>query len=116
MGRLAIECLDRTTKLRRLARAVYKTLGQTDKLKAELVFVGADRIQGLNKDTRGVDKVTDVLSYPSLEGVKGKVLLRKEHPLETESGWLFLGSIVLCEDKIKQQAEEYGNTLERERN
>ncbi len=116
MGKLVIECLEKKVKLKKLAKAVYVVLGQVDKLKAELVFVESDRIQSLNRDTRGVDKITDVLSYPSLDDVRGKVLYKDEHPLETENGYLFIGSIVMCEDKIRQQAQEYGNSFERERN
>ena len=51
-----------------LAQAVYKVLGQKDNLLAELIFVSAEEIRELNKTTRGIDKVTDVLSYPTLDG------------------------------------------------
>lgn len=116
MGKLVIECLDRRVRVRKLAKAVYNVLGQQDKLKAELIFVDEDRIQALNRDTRGVDSVTDVLSYPALDDICGKVLLREEHPLETERKYLFLGSICICENKVRQQAKEYGHSVEHERN
>lgn len=116
MGKLVIECLDRRVRVRKLAKAVYNVLGQQDKLKAELIFVDEDRIQALNRDTRGVDSVTDVLSYPALDDICGMVLLREEHPLETERKYLFLGSICICENKVRQQAKEYGHSVEHERN
>ena len=62
-----------------------------------------------------MDRVTDVLSYPSLEGIKGEVLKRENYLTQLDGKYLFLGSIVLCEDKIKEQAEEYGHSVERER-
>ncbi len=114
MGKLVIECLDKKLKLKKLARAVCKTLGQIAKFKVEIVFREKDEMQTLNKDTRGVDSVTDVLSYPSFEGIKGEVLLPEKCATAMEGKFIFLGSIVLCEDKIKAQAEEYGHSLERE--
>ena len=36
MGKLYVECLERKIKVRKLAKAVYKTLGQKEKLKARL--------------------------------------------------------------------------------
>ncbi len=84
-------------------------------LAIELIFVNGEEIHRLNRETRGVDKVTDVLSYPSLDGVKGKPLKRAEHPFEIdEEGNLLIGSIVVCCDRAKEQAEEYGHSYERE--
>ncbi len=115
MGKLKIECLDRKLKLKKLAKTVYNVLGQTARLKVELVFQDGDEMQNLNNMTRGVDSITDVLSYPSLEGIKGAVLRPEDCLTELEGKWIFLGSIVLCEEKIKAQALEYGNTEQRER-
>jgi probable rRNA maturation factor len=89
-------------------------LGQKALLKAELINVDADYMQNLNKETRGVDKVTDVLSYPSLDGIRGKVLTAEEYPTVLDGKRLFIGSIVLCDQKISEQAKEYGHTRERE--
>ena len=81
----------------------------------EFVFVDEDEIRRLNRETRGIDKVTDVLSYPSLDGIKGKALLAKDYPLELdEDGALFIGSVAVCHARAKEQAEEYGHSYERE--
>ncbi|MBQ7236906.1 MAG: rRNA maturation RNAse YbeY, partial [Clostridia bacterium] len=109
MAKLKIECFDKKIKLRKIAKTVYKTLGQTARFKVELVFQDGEGITALNRNTRGVDSVTDVLSYPSLDGIKGKVLQPEDCPTELEGRYIFLGSIVLCEDKIRIQAEEYGH-------
>lgn len=116
MGKLYVECLERKIKVRKLAKAVYKTLGQKEKLKAEVVFESEDGIRSLNRDERGIDKSTDVLSFPTLEGIKGKVLLKKECSTELDGGYIFIGSIVLCDEKIEEQAKEIGHSEERERN
>ena len=114
MGRLYLECLQKRIRLRKIADAVYKTLEQTDKLKAEIVFSSEEEIRRLNNATRGVDSVTDVLSYPTLDGIKGTVLRREEHITELDGNYLFIGSIMLCEERIEQQAEELGHSVERE--
>ena len=115
MGKLRIETFQKGVKVKKIAKAVYKVLEQTAKFKVELVFEDNDGIQSLNRATRGVDSVTDVLSYPSLEGIKGKIIHPSDCTTVLEGKYIFLGSIVLCEDKIKLQAEEYGNTVEQER-
>lgn len=84
-------------------------------LAIELLFVDEEEIRRLNKETRGMDKVTDVLSYPSLEDIQGKPLLKEEHPYEIdEEEKLLLGSIVVCCQRAKEQAIEYGHSYERE--
>jgi probable rRNA maturation factor len=110
MGKLVIECLDKKVKARKIAKAVYKTLNQKAKLKAELVFSDGENMAYLNHTTRGVEGITDVLSYPSLDGIRGEVLLPENCVTELEGKYIFLGSIVLCEEKIKQQAKEYGHS------
>lgn len=115
MGRLKLECLDRRINFRRVARAVYKTLGQKAFFKAEIVFQDGENMQFLNKTTRGIDSITDVLSYPSMEGIRGKILTPVECKTELEGKYIFLGSIVLCDEKIKEQAIEYEHSEKRER-
>lgn len=106
---------DNKIDTKKIANAVYKTLNQSAKLKAELVFMDEVEMQKLNATSRGIDKVTDVLSFPTLDGVKGKVLKVKDYPFETEKGRLMIGSIVMCNQKIQEQAIEFGHTEERER-
>lgn len=59
-------------------------------------------IQELNRDFRHVDRVTDVLTFPAWEG---------EDPLGGDG---YLGDIMICYDRAKEQAEEYGHSLARE--
>ena len=115
MARLKIECFDEKLNLRKLAKAVYSTLGQTDNLKAEIVFYSAEDMQKLNAESRKVDKVTDVLSFPTLDGIRGKVVKSEDYPMENDGKYTVVGSIVLCNEKIKAQAEEYGHTEKDER-
>lgn len=84
-------------------------------LSAEVVFVDGDEIRRLNREMRGVDSVTDVLSFPSLEDIRGVKLKKENYITEIdEEGNLFLGSIALCTARAAEQAEEYGHSYERE--
>lgn len=86
-------------------------------LSSEVVIVDGEEIRRLNSEIRNIDKVTDVLSFPSLDGIRGKTLSKKEYPADCdEDGNLFIGSIAVCEAKAKEQAEEYGHSFERELN
>lgn len=84
-------------------------------LSAEIIICSEEQIQKLNREIRGVDCVTDVLSFPSLDGIRGRKLFKKDFPADVdEDGNLFLGSIAVCEQRAKEQAEEYGHGYLRE--
>ena len=119
MGKFRIDC-ERTEELTEAhVAAVERAMDgfvQTDvPLLIELIFADGEEIRRLNRETRSVDKTTDVLSYPALENVKGRPILAAEHPYEIdEEGNLLLGSVVICRERAKEQAEEYGHSYERE--
>lgn len=100
----------------KIADAVYKKLGQTDKLSIELDFVSPEEIQTLNREYRGVDRVTDVLSFPYLDEVKGKVIRREDFgdDIDDETDSVLIGSVCINPERAKEQAEEYGHSLKRE--
>ncbi|MGN0824048.1 MAG: rRNA maturation RNase YbeY [Candidatus Coproplasma sp.] len=84
-------------------------------LSIEVVIVDKTTIKDLNSRFRSIDKVTDVLSFPTLDNIRGKKLILADYPLDTDGeGTLFLGSIAICEEVAKEQAEEYGHSEERE--
>lgn len=86
-------------------------------LSAEIVTVDEDEIRRLNRELRSVDAVTDVLSFPALDGIFGKKLLKKNFPADVdEQGNLFIGSIAICVKRAQEQAEEYGHSFTRELN
>ena len=86
-------------------------------MKIECEFVGEEEIRRLNSEMRGIDKVTDVLSFPELENIKGKPIKKAEHPFELdEYGALLIGSLAVCVKRAKEQAEEYNHSYYRELN
>lgn len=100
-----------------LAEQFAKVCEGCDSLSAEIVFVGEDEIRRLNRETRGVDSVTDVLSFPSLENHRGKIIKAADYPADSDGeGGVFLGSIAICTQRAAMQAAEYGHSEEREIN
>ena len=72
----------------------------------------------MNRENRGIDSTTDVLSFPMLEfETPGDLSFVTEDDwdlFDPESGELLLGDIVISADKVRAQAEEYGHSPERE--
>ncbi len=84
-------------------------------LALEITFVDEEEIRRLNAALRNIDKVTDVLSFPALDLVRGQAIKKADYPFETdEEGRLVLGCIAVCEKRAKEQAEEYGHSYTRE--
>ena len=68
-----------------------------------VLVAGPDHIRQLNRDFRNVDRVTDVLTFPSREG---------EALPGSPDG--YLGDIMICRSRALEQAAEYGHSLSRE--
>lgn len=69
-----------------------------------VIFVDDKKIQEINKNYRGIDRVTDVISFALEDG---------DDNVNFEFGRL-LGDIYICVPRMKQQAIEYGHSLKRE--
>ena len=100
--------------LKKVAETALSVMGAMDGA-LDLCFVGRDRIRALNASLRGVDRVTDVLSFPSIPKVT--LPLKKEkypYDIDPENNKVHLGSIVICRARAKEQAAEYGHSEKRE--
>lgn len=67
-----------------------------------------NKMQKINKEQRGVDKTTDVLSFPSYEFQAG-VAPNDPKLLDPDSQRLFLGDVVISLNHCIQQGKEFGN-------
>lgn len=79
------------------------------KLYISVTFTNPKNIKRINNTYRNIDKETDVLSFPMFE--KKEILNFKETQIEYEE---VLGDIIISVDRVKEQAEEYGHSFERE--
>ena len=101
--------------IRKVCAYALKKLGQPDKVEFAGPHLDEEKMLGLNASSRGVDCVTDVLSFPTLDGDR-KPLKIAEHKedVNPENGNLLLGELYLCRAVVKKQAAEYGHSMRRE--
>lgn len=80
----------------------------------EINTVSAEQIKALNKSYRGIDKVTDVLSFAATQVSLPFDKTKYPGMQNPEDGAILLGEIFICTKKAAEQAEEYGHSAERE--
>lgn len=98
----------------RLYSALLETLGQNDVFEVEVTVTDEETIRSLNSEQRGVDSVTDVLSFPVMENVLPFDPAEHADDIDPETGRYVLGDIVICYPRACEQAEEYGHSVLRE--
>lgn len=89
-------------------------LGLKDEFEVELTIVDEQEIQTLNRENRGVDSITDVLSFPSMNVELPFDPQKYTDDIDPETGKFMLGDIILCSKRAKEQANEYGHSVKRE--
>lgn len=83
----------------------------------DILLTNDDSIQQINMEQRQIDASTDVLSFPMNDFYAPgdyEFLEDSYESFDPESGELLLGDIVLSQDHIFKQAEEYGHSVLRE--
>ncbi|MBD8522076.1 rRNA maturation RNase YbeY [Lysinibacillus sp. FSL R7-0073] len=73
-----------------------------------VTFVTNDTIQDINREYRGKDQPTDVISFALEELGEGEIAVTFEGMPRV------LGDIIISTDRAKEQAEEYNHSFERE--
>ena len=88
-----------------LSGVIKRTLEHENALNSvfSIIFVGNEEIQKINKEYRGLDKVTDVISFA----------------FEDNNDLMYndirvLGDIYICIPRMLEQASEYGHGVKRE--
>lgn len=102
--------------LTRVYEAVADFAHLPKRIKVNLSFVDEKTIRRLNKDTRNIDKVTDVLTYPYVELKPKEKLKLSDYKLEIDpdDNRLLIGDIYICTKRAEEQSKEYGHSLNRE--
>ena len=100
--------------IRRVEKAVYAVLGQEDIFTVDLAVTDGETVREYNRETRGVDSETDVLSFPYFEGLKLPVTADDFSDEAFDGRRVALGSIMISSPRAHAQAEEYGHSYERE--
>ncbi len=104
--------------LKKAAEAALLTEGVQKEVYVHLLLTDDDGIRAYNREYRGLDRATDVLSFPSVPYNPG--VLCSAHPewldeeYDIEAGACFLGDIIISMPHVLAQAKEYGHSEARE--
>ncbi len=83
-----------------------------------VTFAGPRIMRRINRETRQVDSLTDVLSFPMLDAAEGQLIkvpgVEDFDPDHPEQPTVLLGDIVVSLDRVFSQAEAYGHSPARE--
>ncbi|MGI8383307.1 rRNA maturation RNase YbeY [Robertmurraya sp. P23] len=113
---LSIDFLDETNEMtekaieqiEELLNLAQKKLQITDPCELSVTFVDNNRIQEINREYRGKDKPTDVISFALEELGEGEIQISGANMPRV------LGDIIISTDRAREQASDYGHTVERE--
>lgn len=89
------------TLMKRVIRRTVSEAYPNHKFEINVTICNDNEIREINKEHRGIDRPTDVLSFPFLD-------------FETPEVMTLLGDIIISRDTAYRQAEEYGHSPKRE--
>lgn len=89
--------------LRRVVKTALRYEGFDNDAIVSISFVTNEEIHRLNREFRDVDRPTDVLSFPMMDGDEDDM-----------QGTVVLGDVIISAEKAMAQATEYGHSLKRE--
>ncbi|MBR1585545.1 MAG: cytidine deaminase [Clostridia bacterium] len=103
--------------LQKIAAVCVEAEGISLPVYAQVRVTGDEEIRQINREYRATDRATDVLSFPSTNVTPRRTLGQCEKKLlaeRDETGLCFLGDIILSLPRAREQAAEYGHSLQRE--
>jgi len=103
--------IDENDSYKEIIKKVLKKCFEIEKLEnknlyVNVVLTNAKNIKSINKEHRGIDKETDVLSFPMFE--------KDEIASLDNTNEDILGDMVISIERVEEQAKEYGHSFERE--
>lgn len=99
--------------IRRAVRAAVAEEGIKERCVVNVLLTDDAGIHALNREYRGVDRPTDVLSFPLNELIPGEFDPEKCER-DPETGDVLLGDMALSLERCAAQGEEFGTGFERE--
>ena len=106
--------IEENNEYKNTINSVLEKAFKTEKLDKSNIYINIilttpENIRKANREYRNIDKETDVLSFPMFE--KDEINEIKKNKSEVFD---VLGDIIISIDRVKEQAEEYGHSFERE--
>lgn len=103
--------IDENDSYKEIIKRVLQKCFEIEKLEnknlyVNVVLTNAKNIKSINKEHRGIDKETDVLSFPMFE--------KNEIANLDNTNEDILGDMVISIERVEEQAKEYGHSFERE--
>lgn len=96
--------------IKRVVRTCYEEEKMENaNLTISIILTTPRIIKEINSEFRNIEKETDVLSFPMFEKEELDNLIANNNNIPE-----VLGDIVISVEKVKEQAEEYGHSFERE--
>ena len=104
--------------VRAVCEAVLESENCPYETQVNVVLTDNSGIREMNRECRGIDRETDVLSFPNVdfeqEGVFDIDEDREADYFDPDTGELMLGDILISVDKVMEQAQNYGHSVRRE--
>ncbi len=101
-----------------VTEAVLDAEGFPYEAEVSLTLVDDGRMREINRETRGIDSPTDVLSFPMLDYDSpadfSSVEDEWDECVNPDTGEVVLGDIVISVDRVREQAAAYGHSEKRE--
>lgn len=95
-----------------IVKVTWELMGRSGTPEVSIVLCDNAGIKELNRDYRGIDEPTDVLSFPQEELGEGEDVVLQRTPDFDEP--VILGDVVISLEKAVEQAESYGHSFKRE--
>ncbi len=110
LAEIAYQGIDEKKEYEEIVQKVIETCFKEEnlydsKMYISIIISNENYIKEINLKHRGIDSVTDVLSFPMFE---------KDEIEEAKVNEEVLGDIIICIPRVKEQAKEYGHSEERE--
>ncbi len=114
MVRISGATLKEMALIRKVEKACFKAVGQDNFFVIDMTVSDADVIKSLNASARGIDKVTDVLSFPCFDKLSLPVDKDKFSACDYDGKRVMLGSVMICRQRAEEQADEFNHSYARE--
>ena len=103
---------DRRAFIRKVIRTALAAEGVDFPCEVDVLITNDEAIHQVNLDMRGVDRSTDVLSFPEFDLTPGQ--LPEAEDADPGTGLVPLGDMVISWEHVTAQAKEYGHSNRRE--
>ncbi len=100
--------------IKKCIRQTLSMEGVTAPCEINVLVTDDVNIRAINKNTRQIDKATDVLSFPMFPFEAGKLPRDWSGYIDPETGLCPLGDMAISLERAIAQADEFGHSIRRE--